>query len=108
MEQLTAPDEPAPEPAPEQPPAKQIEQIEQPVQQPAAPVEHQPAAAPPPMKSREETIRAFENVGADGLSVWQQEHMRIGAAVIEALITEGLLAEHDGRVRIKPQLKSAA
>jgi hypothetical protein len=60
------------------------------------------------MKSREQTIAAFENAGAAGLGVWQCECMRIDKYVIEALITEGLLAEHDDRVRIQPRLRSAA
>jgi hypothetical protein len=97
-----------------EPPA---EQIERPEQQPVAPAEHAPPppppaapAEPPPMKSREETIAAFEKSGRLGLGDWQQKLMHIDAAVVEALITEGLLAaENDDRVRIiQPWMMPAA
>jgi hypothetical protein len=54
------------------------------------------------MKSREETIRAFELAGNVGLGDFQQERIHIDAAVVKALTAEGVLVEHDGRVRISP------
>jgi hypothetical protein len=99
---------PTSEPKAAEPPAEQIEQPVAPVAPtPVAPVTPTP---PQPMKDREETIAAFEKAGADGLSAWQRQLMRIDAAVVEALTAEGVLStEHDGRVRrIQPWLRSAA
>jgi hypothetical protein len=65
-------------------------------------------AAPTPMKSREQTIAAFEKAGSMGLGNSQCERMHIDDDVIDALLAEGLLSEHDGRVRITQRRLSSA
>jgi hypothetical protein len=100
QKRLAAPIEPEPGPEPEPEPEPEL------ASEPELETEPEPEPPPPPtvapMKSREQTITAFEKAGPDGLGICQRELMRIDDDVIEALIAEGLLAEHDGRVRISP------
>jgi ParB family chromosome partitioning protein len=106
LEQLTAPTAPA---APAEPVAADEPADQAPEPQPEPPPQpEQPEQTP--LKSREETIAAFENAGSTGLSAWQCQLMHIDPAVVKALTAEGVLStEHDGRVRrIQPWLRPAA